>query len=68
MAINIAIGQVTPPVAVNLFVTSKVANVPIEATVRWVIWFVLAMAAVLVLLIIFPELALWLPKHLGYSV
>ncbi len=68
MAVNIAIGQVTPPVAVNLFVTAKVANVPIEATVRWVIWFVLAMAAVLVLLIMFPELALWLPKHLGYSV
>ncbi len=68
MAINIAIGQVTPPVAVNLFVTSKVANVPIEATVRWVAWFILSMAVVLVLLIIFPELALWLPRHLGYSV
>lgn len=68
MAINIAIGQVTPPVAVNLFVTSKVAGVPIEATVRWVLWFVLSMAVVLVLVIAFPELALWLPRHLGYSV
>jgi len=68
MAINIAIGQVTPPVAVNLFVTSKVAGVPIEATVRWVMWFILSMAVVLALVIVFPELALWLPRHLGYSV
>jgi len=68
VAINIAIGQVTPPVAVNLFVTSKVAGVPIEATVRWVMWFILSMAVVLALVIVFPELALWLPRHLGYSV
>jgi TRAP-type C4-dicarboxylate transport system permease large subunit len=68
MAINIAIGQVTPPVAVNLFVTAKVAGVPIEATVRWVVWFVLTMIVVLALLIAFPEIALWLPRHLGYSI
>lgn len=68
MAINIAVGQVTPPVAVNLFVTAKVAGVPIEATVRWVVWFVLTMIVVLALLIAFPELALWLPRHLGYSI
>jgi len=68
MAINIAIGQVTPPVAVNLFVTAKVAGVPIEATVRWVAWFVLTMAIVLVLVVAFPELALWLPRELGYSI
>ena len=68
MAINIAIGQVTPPVAVNLFVTAKIAGVPIEATVPWVMWFVLTMIVVLVLLVAFPELALWLPRHLGYSI
>lgn len=66
MAVNIAIGQITPPVAVNLFVTSKVAGIPIEATVRWVMWFVFSMAVVLVLLIAFPELSLGLPRYLGY--
>jgi tripartite ATP-independent transporter DctM subunit len=68
MAVNIAIGQVTPPVAVNLFVTTKVANVSIEATVVWVLWFVLAMGVVLLALIAFPELSLWLPRYLEYSV
>jgi len=66
MALNIAIGQITPPVAVNLFVTSKVAGIPIEATARWVMWFVFSLAVVLVLLIAFPELSLWLPRYLGY--
>jgi len=68
MAVNIAVGQVTPPVAVNLLVTTKVAGVPMEATVRWVMWFVAAMAIVLALLIAFPELSLWLPRNLGYSI
>ena len=68
MAINIAVGQVTPPVAVNLFVTAKVAGISIEETVPWVVWFVLSMVVVLVLVIAFPELALWLPRYLGYSV
>lgn len=68
MAMNIAIGQITPPVAVNLFVTCKIAGVPIEATVRWVAWFVLSMAVVLALLIAFPGLALWLPMRLGYAI
>jgi tripartite ATP-independent transporter DctM subunit len=68
MAMNIAIGQFTPPVAVNLMVTAKVGGVSIEATTRWVIWFVLAMAATIGLVIAFPEVALWLPRHLGYAV
>lgn len=66
MAMNIAIGQFTPPVAVNLMVTSKVGDVSIEATTRWVIWFVLSMAGAIGLVIAFPAIALWLPERLGY--
>lgn len=66
MAMNIAIGQFTPPVAVNLMVTAKVGGVSIEATTRWVIWFVISMALSIGLVIAFPEIALWLPRHLGY--
>ncbi len=62
----VAIGQFTPPVAVNLMVSAKMAGVGIEQTVRWVLWFVFAMMAVLVALIAVPELALWLPRALHY--
>ncbi len=62
----VAIGQFTPPMAVNLMVSSRLAGVRIEQTVPWVLWFVFAMLAVLVLLIAVPELTLWLPRTLGY--
>ena len=67
LTMNIAIGQFTPPVAVNLMVTCKVAGVTMEATVPWVIWMIVAMASAMALVIIFPGLALWLPQALGYG-
>jgi len=63
---NLAIGQFTPPMAVNLMVTSRVAGITMESTVRWVIWMVLAMTGALALITAFPEISLWLPRRLGY--
>ncbi|MGE0725555.1 MAG: TRAP transporter large permease [Alphaproteobacteria bacterium] len=67
ITMNLAIGQFTPPVAVNLLVTCRIAGVPIESTVRWVFWMVLAMGAAMALVIAVPDLALWLPRTLGYQ-
>jgi tripartite ATP-independent transporter DctM subunit len=66
MTMNMAIGQFTPPMAVNLLVTTRVAGIGMEDTVRWVVWLVLAMLASLALVAAFPQLALWLPGKLGY--
>lgn len=63
---NLAIGQFTPPMAVNLMVTTRVAGITMESTVRWVLWMVLAMLGALALIVAFPELSLWLPRRLGY--
>jgi len=68
LAMNIAIGQFTPPVAVNLMVTTEVAKIRLEQTVGWALLFVLAMAAALALVAVFPGIALWLPTMLGYNV
>ena len=68
LAMNIAIGQFTPPVAVNLMVTTEVAKVRLEQTLGWAMVFVAAMASALALVVIFPEIALWLPRVLGYNV
>lgn len=68
MAMNIAIGQFTPPVAVNLMVTTRIAGIGMEETLRWTFWLVLSMTASLVLVILVPGLALWLPEALGYIV
>lgn len=66
LTLKIALGQFTPPLAVNLMVSCRIAGVPMESTIRWVGWMLAAMALVMVLVIAFPELALWLPRVLGY--
>ena len=55
-----------PTRPVNLMVACRLANVRMEQTVPWVgwllVWFAIAALAVLFV----PELALWLPRSLGY--
>ena len=68
LAMNIAIGQFTPPVAVNLMVTTEVAKIRLEQTLGWALLFVVAMGCALALVAIFPAIALWLPTVLGYNV
>ena len=68
LAMNIAIGQFTPPVAVNLMVTTEVAKIRLEHTLGWALLFVVAMGCALALVAIFPAIALWLPTVLGYNV
>lgn len=65
MTMNIAIGQFTPPMAVNLMVTCKVAGCSMESTVPWVIWFVLSMLLALLLVTFVPGIALFLPRWMG---
>lgn len=68
LAMNIAIGQFTPPVAVNLMVTTEVAKIRLEQTLGWALLFVVAMGCALALVALFPAIALWLPSVLGYNV
>jgi tripartite ATP-independent transporter DctM subunit len=65
MTMNIAIGQFTPPMAVNLMVTCRIVGTSMESTVPWVLWFVLANIVALLLVTFFPEIALFLPRLLG---
>jgi len=66
MTMNMAIGQFTPPLAVNLMVTTRIAGIQMESALRWVFWMVVSMLLALALVIAFPKLALWLPQALGY--
>lgn len=68
LAMNIAIGQFTPPVAVNLMVTTKVANIRLEHTFAWSMLFMVTMFSALLLVMVFPGIALWLPEYLGFSI
>ncbi|GLS13116.1 TRAP transporter large permease [Hydrogenophaga electricum] len=61
-----ALGQFTPPLAVNLLVSCRLAGVPVERTLPWVGWFMLSFIAAIVAVIFMPQLALWLPRVSGY--
>jgi tripartite ATP-independent transporter DctM subunit len=65
LTMNVAIGSFTPPMAVNLMVTCKIANCTMESTIPWVIWFVLSMTAALLLITFVPDLVLFLPRMMG---
>jgi C4-dicarboxylate transporter DctM subunit len=57
------IGVITPPVGANVYVVSGVArDVPLEVIFRGVFPFLIAMVAGTLLLIPFPQVALWLPS------
>ena len=62
----IAIGQFTPPMAVNLLVACRLAQVRIEATLPHVGWLVLSFMLATAAVALFPQIALWLPRALGY--
>ena len=65
MTMNIAIGQVTPPVAGNLFVGARLADLTIEDLTPWVIPLVIASVVAMFVVMLFPEIALFLPRRWG---
>jgi tripartite ATP-independent transporter DctM subunit len=66
MVLNLIIGLVTPPVGVVLFVTSGIANLPLEDLIRAIWPYLLVMLVVLALVAGIPGLSLWLPGMFGY--
>lgn len=65
MTFNLAIGQATPPVAVNLYVTTSLAETKLDRVAVAVVPFIAAMLAGLIIVILWPELTLALPRWLG---
>ena len=65
MTINLALGQVTPPVAVNLYVGAKISNLTMEEITPPVLPMLLASMLALVVIVLFPDITLFLPRLLG---
>jgi C4-dicarboxylate transporter, DctM subunit len=66
LTMMVAVGQFTPPMAVNLLVACKMAKVQIESTLPHIGWLIVGFLVAAVAVMLWPPLALWLPKHLGY--
>ena len=66
MVMATQIGSTTPPVAVLLFVATSIAGCTYNETIRYCWAFIAAEVVVLFLVVLFPELASWIPhKILG---
>jgi tripartite ATP-independent transporter DctM subunit len=63
MVMCVVIGQLTPPLAIALIITSRIANVD-QMRIFWAnMPFLLAIVAFLIVLMLMPELATWLPAQ-----
>ena len=62
LTILIEIGLITPPVGLNLYVLQGSTREPLGLVVRGSVPFYVPMLIVLTLLVIFPQLAVWLPS------
>jgi C4-dicarboxylate transporter, DctM subunit len=58
---NLAIGFITPPLGVNLFVASSVGGVRFEKIAWAIVPFLVSMFICLLVITFFPPLSLWLP-------
>lgn len=60
MVVNLAVGFVTPPVGINLFVASSMTKIPVIRIAKVSLPFTILFAIGLVLIVIFPQISLCL--------
>lgn len=65
MTVNLALGLVTPPVGIDLFVAAGIAKIPFGEAVKGIWPFLLAGVGVLMLVTFIPALSNFLPNLLG---
>ncbi|MDJ0629139.1 MAG: TRAP transporter large permease [Rhodobacter sp.] len=63
MVVNMEIGMITPPVGLNLFVTSGVAGMPMMAVVRAALPFLAILFVFLILVTYVPWISTFLPTY-----
>ena len=62
MVVVVEVGLITPPVGLNIFVIrAQLPDVPLSTVFRGIVPFLAADAVLIALLLVFPQLALWLP-------
>ncbi len=65
MVVNLAIGFITPPLGVNLFVASRVGETTLDAVIKGIIPFLILMIVTLLLITYVPAISMFLPNLLG---
>jgi tripartite ATP-independent transporter DctM subunit len=66
IVVNMMIGLITPPYGELLFVISGVSGIRLQAMIREIWPFLFVLIGALLLMVLFPEIVLWLPRQFGY--
>lgn len=65
MTINMELAMITPPVGLNLFVVSGISKEKLGEVVKGVAPYIVLFIFVLVIIMLFPQLSLWLPESMN---
>jgi len=64
--VGFLIGSVTPPLGVAYFTAAKVANATLESVAVAMLPYLVALFFLLFILVIIPDITMWLPTYLGF--
>jgi C4-dicarboxylate transporter DctM subunit len=66
LTINLELALISPPVAMNLVVIKSITKAPLSEINKAAIPYMLMLALAILILMLAPEIALWLPQTMGY--
>ena len=66
VVVNSMIGLITPPYGILLFVISAVTGIPLREILPEIWMFLGVLLLALMIMILFPQVVLWLPQAFGY--
>jgi len=67
VVVNCMIGLITPPYGVLLFVINGTTGISLREMIVEIWPFLIALLIALALIVVFPEIVLWLPQMFGYK-
>ena len=67
VVVNSMIGLITPPYGILLFVINAVTGIPLKEIIREIWAFLGILMAALILMILWPDMVLWVPRLFGYQ-
>jgi tripartite ATP-independent transporter DctM subunit len=67
IVVNMMIGLITPPYGVLLFVINSLTGIELASIIREMWSFIAILVVALLLMILIPDIVLWLPHSLGYK-
>lgn len=67
VVVNTMIGLITPPYGILLFVINGATGIPLRDIIREILPFLAVLVVALAIMVLVPDVSLWLPRQFGYK-